>query len=53
MTDCMIYLPPPNIKQTFDLHHVVYLTHIYLNLLSLIRMKTPRLEEEIKLVEEY
>ena len=28
--DCIIYLSPPNIKQTFDLHHVVYLTHIYL-----------------------
>jgi hypothetical protein len=28
--DCIIYLPPPNIKLDFDLHHVVYLTHIYL-----------------------
>jgi hypothetical protein len=25
----IIYLSPPNIKQTFDLHHVVYLTHVY------------------------
>jgi hypothetical protein len=30
MMDCIIYLSPPNIKQDFDLHHVVYLTHIYL-----------------------
>jgi hypothetical protein len=30
MMDCIIYLYQPNIKQTFDLHHVVYLTHIYL-----------------------
>jgi hypothetical protein len=29
--DCIIYLSPPNLKQTFDLHHVVYLTHIYRN----------------------
>jgi hypothetical protein len=26
----IINLSSPNIKQTFDLHHVVYLTHIYL-----------------------
>jgi hypothetical protein len=25
MMDCIIYLSPPNINQTFDLHHVVYL----------------------------
>jgi hypothetical protein len=31
MTDCIICLSPPNIKQTFDLHHVVSLIHIYLN----------------------
>jgi hypothetical protein len=31
MMDCIICLSPPNIKQTFDLHHVVYLIHIYLN----------------------
>jgi hypothetical protein len=31
MMDCIIYLSPPNIKQTFDLHHVVYLIHNYLN----------------------
>jgi hypothetical protein len=30
LMDCIIYLSPPNLKQTFDLHHVVYLTHIYL-----------------------
>jgi hypothetical protein len=29
--DCIICLSPPNIKQTFDLHHVVYLIYIYLN----------------------
>jgi hypothetical protein len=28
--DCIIYQPPPDIKPDFDLHHVVYLTHIYL-----------------------
>jgi hypothetical protein len=31
MTDYIIYLSPPNIKQDFDLHHVVYLIHNYLN----------------------
>jgi hypothetical protein len=31
MMDCIIYLSPPSIKQTFDLHHVVYLIHNYLN----------------------
>jgi hypothetical protein len=31
MMDCIICLSRPNIKQTFDLHHVVYLTYIYLN----------------------
>jgi hypothetical protein len=31
MMDCIIYLSPPNFKQNFDLHHVVYLIHIYLN----------------------
>jgi hypothetical protein len=31
MMDCIICLSPPNIKQTFDLHHVVYLIHIYIN----------------------
>jgi hypothetical protein len=31
MMNCIICLSPPNIKQTFDLHHVVYLIHIYLN----------------------
>jgi len=31
MMDCIICLSPPNIKQTLDLHHVVYLIHIYLN----------------------
>jgi hypothetical protein len=31
MMDCIICLSPPNIKQTFDLHHVVYLIHNYLN----------------------
>jgi hypothetical protein len=34
MMDCIIYLSPPNIKQDFDLYHVVYLTHIYLNHIS-------------------
>jgi hypothetical protein len=45
----IIYLSPPNIKQTFDLHHVVYLTHIYLIMIDsiipldtqLIRLVTP------------
>jgi hypothetical protein len=31
MMKCIICLSPPNIKQDFDLHHVGYLTHIYLN----------------------
>jgi hypothetical protein len=31
MMDCIIYLCQPNVKQTFDLHHVVHLIHIYLN----------------------
>jgi hypothetical protein len=31
MMDCIICLSPPHIKQTFDLHHVVYLIQIYLN----------------------
>jgi hypothetical protein len=31
MMNCIICLSPPTIKQDFDLHHVVYLTHIYLN----------------------
>ena len=31
MMDCIICLSPPNIKQVFDLHHVVYLIPIYLN----------------------
>jgi hypothetical protein len=31
MMNCIIYLSPPNIKQVFDQHHVVYLTYIYLN----------------------
>jgi hypothetical protein len=30
MMDCIIYLSSLDIKQTFYLHHVVYLTHIYL-----------------------
>jgi hypothetical protein len=34
--DCIFCLSPPNIKQTFDLHHVVYLTHIYLILIDSI-----------------
>jgi hypothetical protein len=33
MMDCIICLSPPNIKQDFDLHHVAYLIHIYLNLI--------------------
>jgi hypothetical protein len=31
MMNCIICLSPPNIKQDFDQHHVVYLTYIYLN----------------------
>jgi hypothetical protein len=31
MMNCITYLLPPNIKQGFDLHHVVHLTHNYLN----------------------
>jgi hypothetical protein len=34
MMDYIICLSPPNIKQTFDLHHVVYLIHNYLNHIS-------------------
>jgi hypothetical protein len=36
--DCIIYLSPPNLKQTFDLYHVVYLTHIYRNHTPVTRM---------------
>jgi hypothetical protein len=36
MIDCIIYLSPPDIRQDFDLHHVVYLTHIYLILTDII-----------------
>jgi hypothetical protein len=31
MMSCIISLSLPNVKQDFDLHHVVYLTHIYRN----------------------
>jgi hypothetical protein len=31
MKNCIIHVSPPNIKQTFNLHHVVYLIHNYLN----------------------
>jgi hypothetical protein len=31
MMNCIICLPSPDIKQDFDLHHVVYLIHNYLN----------------------
>jgi hypothetical protein len=34
MINGIINLSSPNIKQTFDLHHVVYLLHIYLNHIS-------------------
>jgi hypothetical protein len=34
MMNCIIYLSPTNIKQFFDLHHVVYLIHNYLNHIS-------------------
>ena len=44
MMDCIICLSPPNIKQTFDLHHVGYLTHIYLNHISPIPMIYTNLE---------
>jgi hypothetical protein len=37
--NCIICLSPPNIKQTFDLHHVVHLIHNYLNHIS----PTPRI----------
>jgi uncharacterized damage-inducible protein DinB len=42
--DCIIYLPPPNIKQDFDLHHVVYLIHIYLNHIS----PTPMIDTDLE-----
>jgi hypothetical protein len=58
--NCIIRLSPPNHKQTFDLHHVVYLTHIYRNHTSVTQMiyidpdsMKPRLEKEkINLVKE-
>jgi hypothetical protein len=34
MMNGIINLSPPNIKQDFDLHHVVYPTHIYLILIK-------------------
>jgi hypothetical protein len=36
MMKYIIYLSPPNIKQDFDLHHIVYLNHIYLILTNSI-----------------
>jgi hypothetical protein len=42
--DCIICLSAPNIKQTFDLHHVVYLTHIYLNHIPPTLIKYTNLE---------
>jgi hypothetical protein len=34
MMNCIIYLSPPNVKQVFDLHHIVclILTKFYFNL---------------------
>jgi hypothetical protein len=44
--DCIIRLSPPNIKQVFDLHHVVYLIRIYLNhILQPDDMHSPRINE--------
>jgi hypothetical protein len=58
MMNCTIYLSPPNIKQTFDLHHVVYLIHVYLNhtpptpiIYTNVESMRPRLKkEEINLI---
>lgn len=53
MMDCIICLFTPNIKQTFDPHHVVYLIHNYLNHISPTTMMytdlesmRPRLEKD-------
>jgi hypothetical protein len=42
--NCMICLSPPNIKQDFNLYHVVYLTHIYLNHIPSTLIKYTNLE---------
>jgi hypothetical protein len=60
MMDCIIYLFPPNLKLTFDLHHVVYLIHNYLNhtpptlmiYTDLESMRTRLEKEKINLVKE-
>jgi hypothetical protein len=44
MMKCIICLPSPNIKQDFDLHHVDYLIHIYLNLIPPTSIKYTNLE---------
>jgi hypothetical protein len=57
MMNCIIYLSSPNIKQDFDLHHAVYLTHIYLSLtdsiillyIHLIRLVIPILTQNNRL----
>jgi hypothetical protein len=48
MMDCIIYLSPPNIKQDFDLHHVVYLTISILNIFIYTNPEAmrPRSEKE-------
>jgi hypothetical protein len=44
MMDCIICLSSPNVKQSFDLHHVVYLIHIYLNHIPPTPIKYTNLE---------
>jgi hypothetical protein len=44
MMDCIIYLSPPNVKQTFNLHHVDYLiltNSILPSYIHLIRLVIP------------
>jgi hypothetical protein len=50
MMNCIICLSSPNIKQEFDLHHVVYLIHIYSPtsmIYTNLESMRPRLEKKI------
>jgi hypothetical protein len=53
MMDCIIYLFSPDIKQDFDLRHIVHLTHNYFNhmpqlywYILTLKLMRPRLEKK-------
>jgi hypothetical protein len=51
MMNGIIYLSSPNIKQTFKLHHGVYLTHIYLILIgSILPLEIPHIQLDIPIL---